>query len=470
MIDRQANIWRLIFALVGGAIASLIAFLASPISIALLGELKFAQLSIWIIIVTFVQILDFGFSQNTIRMCAKFSNKKDKEKIIKENNSIFILLVAIISIASLFVPKPTSQTYQLITDSQWIIFKLSIAFNIKLVYNQNALIIINKQHEYTLFQIFIAILRFIIPIIVYYISNNFTIVLIYFALSTIIIVIILDYNLGISIFPSLNMKSTVDLMKNQIRSALHIYTSGAMAIAIGVFDRILASYFFDASTFANYSFTFTVSSAVNILVLPFYRFFVAGIHPSSRVYNQKNALRISALQSYACLLAVGVLCLYSPQLVHVLGLADAIDVRLLVIITLSLWGAANGWIVASEIMLHSRPAFQAKLMAVTMLLYFVYLALRKDIQPFDLAMIWAMHGVIQTFVCPIWMSDKFNLSRYALWMAQVVFKPSLVVGSIVLVSYHAASLSMILSFAVFAFGTTLVGAILVRKGFMAKVT
>lgn len=468
MIDRGNNTKRLIFALAGGAIASLIAFLASPLSVQLLGERKFAQLSIWILLVTFVQILDFGFSQITTQRCTHATQYTEKQQIILENNSIFLLLICILAPLSLLIPKPVSPTYITITEAQWIIFKISIILNLKVVYNQNALVIRNYQNDFTILQNVVVFSRFILPIFVYYMTENFTSVLFCFLASTVIIILTTDLRLGLKWRLSFDLASTTSIVRRDFKRALHLYTSGAFAITLGVADRIIASYIFDLSTFAQYVATFTLASAVNIVVLPFYRFFIGGIRSFSREYNRKNAMRISAVQSYACLLAVCFICLYGIQVIEALGLLYPLDLKLLVIFTFSLWGAANGWIIAAEIMLHSRPAFQAKLIAVTMILYGLYLLVIEDPKPLDLAMIWAIHGVVQTLVCPLWISEKFRLARYTRWLAQVVLKPSLAVGVLVFLSCSAGWLNTWLSPAVFLTGTLLLAFLVVRGGTLEK--
>ena len=468
MIDRGNNTKRLIFALAGGAVASLIAFLASPLSVQLLGERKFAQLSIWILLVTFVQILDFGFSQMTMRRCTHASQYTEKQQIIVENNSIFLLLICILAPLSLLIPKPDSAIYITITEAQWIMFKISIILNLKVVYNQTALVISNRQNEFTILQNAIVFSRFVFPIFVYYLTESFTSVLVYFLTSTLILILATDLRLGLKWRLSFDLASTASLARKDLKPALHLYTSGAFAITLGVADRIIASYIFDLSTFAQYIATFTLSSAVNIVVLPFYRFFIGSIRTFSREYNQKNAMRISAVQSYACLLAVGFICLYGIPVIEALGLVYPVDLSLLVIFTLSLWGAANGWIIAAEIMLHSRPTFQAKMIAVTIILYVLYLLVIEDPKPLDLAMIWAIHGVVQTFVCPLWISEKFRLARYARWLAQVVLKPSLAVGVLVVLSYSAGWLNTWLSPAAFLTGALLFVFLVVRGGTLEK--
>lgn len=469
MIDRRKNTRRLIWAVTGGAFASLIAFIASPLSVGLLGELKFAQLSLWIILVTFVQVLDFGFSQNTTRKCTNVNTSSEKTAIVHENNSIFLLLICVLAPLSLFVPKPISPTYETITETDWIIFKLSIILNLKIIYNQCALIIHNRQIDFIIFQNAIVFVRFIVPIFVYYMSNDFTVVLIYFLVSTLVIIYVTDLRLGLRWHASLGVTMAILSFRDQIKPSFYLYTSGALAIILGVLDRVLGSYLFNVDGFAEYVATFTLASAVNIVVLPFYRFFVGGLRASNRVYNQKNALRISAIQSYACLLAVGFICLYGVQVIQMLGLAFPINVSTLIIFTLSFWGAANGWIIAAEIMLHSRPTLQAKLIAVTMGLYFAYLVFRRDHQAVDLAMIWVIHGVIQTFVCPLWMSDKFRLSRYTYWLRHVVLTPSFVVGSLILASYWASSLNAALSPIIFTSGALLLSILVIRGGAMERI-
>jgi hypothetical protein len=330
-------------------------------------------------------------------------------------------------------------------------------------------IILNKQNYFTLFQNILAISRFVFPIFVYYVSNNFTYVLLYFIISTIVLIAVTDLYLGIKFVSLINALAALSIIKLHVKSAMSFYISGSSAVLLAVVDRILASYMFDSVVFAKYSFTFTLASAVNIVVLPFYRFFLGLIRPSSRVHNQRNALRISAMQSYACLLAVGFICLYGSAVMQMFGLSFSIDVGLLCVFALSLWGAANGWIIASEIMLRSRPAFQGKQIAAAIALYFAYLVIKGNPQPIDVAMVWVFHGLIQTFICPLWMSSRFSFSRYMLWLKNVVLKPSLVVGSLLAASYYVAIHSVLLSIAIFAFGALLLCVAVVLKGDIERI-
>jgi O-antigen/teichoic acid export membrane protein len=468
MIAKRVNTFRLIWSLAGSAFASLLAFAASPISVEYLGELRFAQLSIWILLVTFIQIFDFGISQHTTKRCTDSSNLIEIHEIIRQNNSILIIIIFFLTPISLLIPKPISSIYITISETQWVLLKISVLLNLKIIYNQCAFVILDKQSQFSFLQIIIVFCRFIFPTMVFYVSDNFTIVIIYFLISSIIIVLCTDIHLGLNSYSKWNFSSIFRNIRPQIKLSFKLYLSGAVAIILGVLDRIIASYTFDVATYAKYIATFTLASAVNIVVLPFYRFFIGSMRASSRTYNQKNALRISVIQSYACLLAIGFICQYGEQAIGLIGSDFPIDITLLVIFTLSLWGAANGWIIASEIMLHDRPTLQAHLITATMLLYFFYLLFQQEVSPVDLSVIWAIHGMVQTFACPVWMSEKFKLARYVGWIGHVVLKPVLIVGALVFASYSSSWVNAVLSPVLFVSGAIILGILVIRGGTIEK--
>lgn len=467
--DRTKSTWNFILAIAGGAFASLIAFAASPLSVELLGELKFAQLSLWIILITFVPVLDLGVAQNTIRQCSNANTVSEKAAIISRNNHLIILIICCFIPISALLPKPDSPVYATITDSEWLIFKSSIILNLKVGYNQSCFLARNKQFLLTKLNAIIAVLRYLFPILVYVVTEEFSAVTVYFLISTFVIIYLTDRKLGLHWRASLPISAATSNFRENLRPSLYLYMSAACALILSVLDRILVSYIFDIQNFAEYIATFTLASAVNIVVLPFYRFFIGGLRASNQIYNQKNALRMSAVQSYACLLTAGFLCLYGVELIRALGLAFPIDVGMLIIFTLSLWGAANGWIIAAELMLRNQPTLQARLIGVTICAYLAYLAWRPNPQSLDLAMVWIIHGVIQTFICPLWLSDKFRLTRYGNWLKHVVLKPSLVVCPIIISSFIVLPFSTVSSLIIFTLGALTIATILIRSGVIEKV-
>ena len=103
-----------------------------------------------------------------------------------------------------------------------------------------------------------------------------------------------------------------------------------------------------------------------------------------------------------------------------------------------------------------------------MSLYFCYLLFQQDISPVDLSAIWAIHAIIQTFACPIWMSEKFNRARYLGWILNVVLKPAMVVGVLVVLTLAANWISVALSSVLYLSGAIILGVMVVKGGAVEK--
>lgn len=435
MLLKQSASYRLLFALAGSVLASFITFAASPLALQILTEAQFAHLAIWAIFLIFVQLLDFGYSQLTIKMCSQEKDLKSKIKIIENNNQIiFIFLLASIFIG-IFIPIPIGGIYDSFNSTEWELFKISIILNLKIVFNQNAMIAINSQFDYVKNQIYIAAFRFIFPIFLYFYSNKLEIVFIYHIITTIIFIIYTDRIIGIDTRNSIQLKKSINALKSGFSYSFAFYISASMAIFLSVFDRIIASKLLETNDFVLYAATFSLAAAVNIVVLPFYRIFVGRMGAIGRIYNQKNALRISSIQSYICLFSITFLCLYSEYLISIFGINYPIDFTMLVIISLSLWGAANGWIIATEILLSVKPTLQGYLILSALIFYTIYLLFQQDVTIYDISIVWVFHGLIQTFICPIWMSSYQAKKRYKIWIYLVVFFPLFVTGLICAILY-----------------------------------
>lgn len=445
MTHRQSASYRLFIALVGSALASFITFAASPLALQILDETQFAHLAIWAIFLIFVQLLDFGYSQLTIKICNQEKENKNKIRVIEDNNNVVYLFLIAWLLIFIFIPKPNGEVYDSFDFYQWVLFKISIILNLKIIFNQSSMIVLNKQFEYTVNQVIMSIFRFIIPIFVYFYSNSIDIVLFYYIVKAVLFIVYTDRVVGIRTLNSINIGKSIRILKGGFSASLALYSSASVAILLSVMDRMIASKLLDATDFVLYAATFSLASAVNIVVLPFYRIFVGRMVSLGRVYNQKNALRISMIQSYVCLFTIAFLCLYSEYIIYIIDIKYPIDFKLLVIISLSLWGAANGWIIATEIVLSAKATFQAYLILCAMIFYNLYLIFQRNISIYDISIIWAFHGFVQTFICPIWMSSYSSRKRYVIWIYSVVIFPLFVVGVIVSILYWIGLQSKIYS-------------------------
>jgi hypothetical protein len=464
----QSASYRLLIALAGSALASFIIFAASPLALQMLDEAQYAHLAVWAIFLIFVQVLDIGYSQLTIKMCSNEASFDKKIEIIINNNNVIYLLIIFAIIFTIVVPKPSGDVYESINSMQWLVFKISIILNLKISYNQSSMIVLNKQFEYTVNQIYLSISRFIAPIIVYYLTNSIYFVLSYYIFSTIIFIIYTDRIIGINLLNSIKFKEAFFSIKNNFPLSISLYLSSAIAIILSVMDRLIASKILEMNNFVLYSATFSLASAVNIIVLPFYRVFVGRISSFNRIFNQKNALRISLVQSYVCLFIVSFIFLYSTYIISFLNIKYPIDIYLLLIISISFWGAANGWIIATEIILSESAGFQAYLIFSAMVLYCIYLFFQKSISIYDVSTIWIFHGFIQTFICPIWIS-KYNIAKkYLIWVRYVVIIPFIVVAFVSSILYIISIYSKMYSIIAFFMSFCLFGLLISRSSSIRK--
>lgn len=449
MTLRQTASYRLFFALAGSALASLITFAASPLALQILDETQFAHLAIWAIFLIFVQILDFGYSQLTIKMCSKELECGNKIRVIEGNNHIIYLFLIASIFVIIFVPKPSGEVYKSFGLLQWVLFKISIILNLKIIFNQSSMIVLNKQSEYTINQIYLAFSRFILPIFVYFYSQSLNAVLVYYIIITSIFIVYTDRVVGINTLKSIDLRKSFIILRESFSSSFALYSSASIAILLSVMDRMIASKLLYTKDFVLYAATFSLASAVNIVVLPFYRIFIGRMYPHGRAYNQKNALRISSIQSYVCLFSITFLCLYSDFIIDSFDINYPIDFKMLVMLSLSLWGAANGWIIASEIMLSVKATFQAYLILCAIIFYAVYILFQSHISIYDISIIWVIHGVIQTFICPVWISSHNIRKRYIIWIYSVVIFPIFVIGVITSILYWIGLQSQIYSIIAF---------------------
>lgn len=459
---------KLVIGLVASAGASLIAFASTPIAIHMLGDLRFSQLSVWLIYVAFIQLFDFGLTQYAVKLCASTNKFEDKHDIIKQSTSSITCLVYLLLIVSIIIPKPSIGVYNSYTNIDWLLFKFSIIINLQLIHHQSMLVMLNRQHQYTMNQIAQAVSRYLIPVMIYFWQDDLTLVFVYQFLAALAMSIFGAFQLDLPIISVLKPTFSVKVIGARIYSSVFLYLSSASAVLLGVLDRLIASYILQPTAFTLYVASFTLASSINIIVLPFSRIYTANLRPVSRKFNQKNALRITAVQSYACLLSVGFIYLFSDDVLTLLGVDYPIDARVLVMISLSLWGIANGWIIATEIILNHRPAFQAILIIFAMACYLIFLKITDTYTIFNLTFIWIFHGILQTFVGPVWLTGKFRLKRYMFWQRHVVVLPFISIATlcifvILLEAFHGG-----LAIIAFLCGSSLVAFLIYRKGVFDK--
>lgn len=433
----------------GSILSSAITFVSVPIAIHFIGDVKFAQLSLWALFLILAQVLDFGLSQLTIKHCSAFSSQTQKLRVLNENNRVLILIVFLLVIFSVVVPRPPGSVYDSISEWEWALLKISAVLNIKVAFNQSALAVLNRQLSYTTWQIVLSLCRFILPILMFVISDNFLIVTLYFLISTCILIVAGDIFVGINYLQTRFSLQDVRIAAGKLANSLLLYLSACIAIVLSILDRFIASNIFDSSDYTFYFANFALASAVNIVVLPFYRIFVGKMRHGFDAYNWKHSLRITNVQSYICLFTIASLLLYSEYLISVIGFQFTVDVYLVATISISLWGAANGWIIATEIMMNRRPAMQAWLILSAMLCYAIYLALQADISVLDLSMIWVFHGLIQTLICPLWGRQKFSIQFYYIWLKYAVFIPFMMIFPMYLLADLISGWSIILSVCAF---------------------
>lgn len=439
----------ILFYILGGVIASGMTFISVPLGIHFLGAEKFVQLSLWALFLIIAQIFDFGLGQSTIRQCSTTSILTEKTALIQENSKILLLIIGLLIVLVLLVPKPEGAAYDNISFTDWSILKVAMILNVKVIFNQSVFAILNKQLYYTIFQVLMAVARFIVPIFIYYYFLDFTVVTLYLLISSIIVIIVTDIHVGIKSFDALRFSDLFQAFMKNVRWSFLLYLSTMISISLAVLDRFIASFLLDSNDYATYFGTFALASAVNIAILPFYRIFIASLKNGYAGFNRNNALRITNIQSYICLVTIAFLILYSDIFFQIIGMNFEADKNLLIIISMSLWGAANGWILATDIMLSRKPTIQAWLILSAITSYLLYLSVQSTVSTQDLSIVWVVHGLIQTFICPIWMKESFSWKSYMIWIKHVVLIPFMVTASIFLLCYFFIDLSYILSFLLF---------------------
>lgn len=439
----------ILFYILGGVTASGITFISVPLGIHFLGAEKFAQLSLWALFLIVAQIFDFGLGQSTIRQCSTTSALTEKTVFIQENSKILLLIIGLLTVLILLIPKPEGAAYYDISLTDWSILKIAMIVNVKIIFNQSVFAILNKQFYYTIFLVFMAIVRFIIPIFIYYYFLDFTIVTLYLLISSIIVIIITDMHIGIKSFGTLHFSDLFQVFMKNVRWSFLLYLSTMVSISLAVLDRFIASFLLDSDDYTTYFGTFALASAVNIAILPFYRIFIASLKNGYAGFNRNNALRITNIQSYICLVTIAFLTLYSDMFFQIIGMNFEVDKTLLIIISMSLWGAANGWILATDIMLSRKPTIQAWLILSAITSYLLYLSVQSTVSSGDLSIVWVIHGLIQTLICPIWMKESFSWKSYLIWIKHVVLIPFVVTVSIFLLCYFFIDFSHLLSFLLF---------------------
>lgn len=425
----------IIFFIAASVLSSAITFISVPLALHILGQAKFAQISLWSLLLIFSQALDFGLSQMTLKQSSGLQTIKDKTDIIARNSAILLLIILVLTSSSLILPKPEGAIYDTIRPSEWVLLAVAVVLNIKVIFNQHMFAALDKQISYTIFQVFLSFSRFIFPILIYYIFDSYYCVLLYLIISCIITIIISDIYLGIFTTQFRSSAISIKIILNVFSGSLPLYLSASAAIILAVLDRFIGSLALKSSDYTIYFATFSLASAVNIAVLPFYRIFVGKMRYGYDSMNRKRSLRISNIQSYVCLTTVSFLILYSDYVISLAGLNFIFDANLLLILSLSLWGAANGWILATEIMMNRFSTIQAWLILSAMVVYLVYLYFQIDISLFDLSVMWIIHGIFQTFLCPIWAKKQFDPRFYMLWMSFVFLIPFLICLPIFIIPY-----------------------------------
>jgi O-antigen/teichoic acid export membrane protein len=460
--------WLILIYISGSIIASGVTFISVPLAIHYLGEEKFSQLSLWAIFLVLARILDFGICQSTIKHSSSKTLIIDKIFSIQESNKAIMVILLMLLPFSLLIPKPQSQIYNSVDFVDWTILKIAAILNLKVMFNQSAITILNRQLYYTLCQIILAFVYFILPIFIYLFCNDFTVVNLYFLISSVFFIILTDILIGINSLSFYRLRDISKIVSDKLAGSLLLYFSAIVSILLSVLDRFIASNFLSSFDYTEYFGNFALASAVNIVILPFYRLFIAKMRYGYYGYNRKYSLRITNIQSYICLITIACLLMYSEYAFRIMGINFKVDLELLSVISISLWGAANGWILATDIMMNRKPTIQAWLILLAMSLYAFYLAIQSSISNIDLAMVWVIHGLIQTFICPIWLKESFSWRSYVLWLKYVVFIPGLAVGSIFLVSYSVIIWSYELSALVFVVGVAILFSTITKHSLFDK--
>jgi hypothetical protein len=433
-----------IYLSLGTVISTLITFISVPLALNYISNINYSVITLWSLYLIFVQLLDFGICQFVSRKCTFHNDYNRKLIVAKKYNSIIIILMFIALFISIVVPKFESEVYNSLDIISWTLFKISVIVNLKIIYNQAVLNILNRQFLYSIMQIILSLFRYILPIFLYIIGFDVLEVVIYYLISSLIILLFTDYSIGFN-YSLLSKNKIIFYLNNEIiknNSMRILYYPAVLATILNLSDRIIASNSLSVKSFITYSSTFTLASSVNIIVQPFYKLLIANLKGNCNYENNKLIYNLTLLQSYYIIFVGTSIYILSEFIFQYFFIGLEPNKTLLLFLLFSFWGAANGWLLATEIGFYKNSYIQIFSILSAILLFFVLISF-NELDVFILCSIWIIHALIQMFVIPIFIGKKFNFNIYLKWILSINIYPFLVGLFIYNIAFYFISINSI---------------------------